>query len=466
MRPMNCREAENWMDRLLDEAGLDHASTRSAALDRHLSGCAACRRQWEILTLAESALRIPQPVAAPASSLSDFRTRLAIENQRSVAGQPKWPVWLRLGAPMGGLAAALAVTVIVIMQPSRPPRPAGLPDPARSATGLPVVPTPPDSGARDAAPERAPTVLPRTRLRSAAGGVPGVQAAPNRRPSSAASRPVRLARGPAGLTAAAWPEGLARRAADEMPPEFGVSPALLTALRRNVVLRGAQVTLGMFVDELSQVADVPVQLDASLDNVTVVLNETEQPLWKAIQGMAQQASLEVVPQENSLVLRPVSVETPMVKGSRGLADKQGGGSLELNPRGQAQSLGLATTPGGLGGGAPAPPFAGGGGGGFGPGSPPAGPRAGLPQAPGGGSRRAGAAQGKVGMQGEVDRRVWPACWGVLPEREFEPPSRDEVASGRMTVPAEPPDGLERRAAPNPAAKAGRPQPTTPGPQRR
>lgn len=70
---MKCLQAENWMDLALD-AGLEGGQEASSLglppgwrvmLDAHLSTCSRCRTQWELLRVAEQALRVPQPVVPP-----------------------------------------------------------------------------------------------------------------------------------------------------------------------------------------------------------------------------------------------------------------------------------------------------------------------------------------------------------------------------------------------------------------
>ncbi len=129
---MNCRTAERWMDRVLDD---DPVGARMAELELHLQACSRCRSQWQALRAAEVALRMPQASPAPEGLLADFRRRLA-EEENLPAGPASTPAptrprrdWLRWIWPTGsiaaaGMAAALAVNFNLQSVFQEPPRPA------------------------------------------------------------------------------------------------------------------------------------------------------------------------------------------------------------------------------------------------------------------------------------------------------------------------------------------------------
>lgn len=121
---MNCRQAENWMDAVLDAGALDEQAGADQALpvrsraefDAHLAQCPTCSRQWNLLRTAEAALRVPRPVQAPAGLLGEFRQRVAQEAATSApAAKPHREdrPWLRWLWPMGSLAAATAALALV-----------------------------------------------------------------------------------------------------------------------------------------------------------------------------------------------------------------------------------------------------------------------------------------------------------------------------------------------------------------
>src|SRR5688572_23061073 len=103
---MTCRHAMQWMDAFLDgEASVEARREKFAA---HLERCAECRRQWNVLRAAESALRAPRPVPAPEGLLQEFRRVLAAEGSEprtSAAPDPRG--FLRWLLPAGAFAAAL-----------------------------------------------------------------------------------------------------------------------------------------------------------------------------------------------------------------------------------------------------------------------------------------------------------------------------------------------------------------------
>lgn len=96
------------------------------------------------------------------------------------------------------------------------------------------------------------------------------------------------------------------------PVEFEVSPAVLLALRRQVTLRSNAGQVQQLADELSQAADVQVHVDPSISGrqVSATTNPEQQevPLWFALQSVAQQARLEIVPVDNQLMLKAAEPE--------------------------------------------------------------------------------------------------------------------------------------------------------------
>jgi len=131
---MKCGQAEKWMDAALDElsGGTDFVpagwtAQRRAELEMHLSGCAACRAQWEVLRSAEAVLRVPKPVPPPESLLADFRQRLAAEERREERPAQRdarrgygWRWLWPLGSVAAAGVAAAAVFVLNIQAPMTP----------------------------------------------------------------------------------------------------------------------------------------------------------------------------------------------------------------------------------------------------------------------------------------------------------------------------------------------------------
>ncbi len=110
-----------------------------------------------------------------------------------------------------------------------------------------------------------------------------------------------------------------------------VSPALVTALQRPVSLnqRGPESVLTV-LGRLSREADIEVQLEGKVSQLALSLQSPVQPqrkkdealaekargadasqvpLWVALQSVAQQGKLQVVPEENRLVLRPIEAKS-------------------------------------------------------------------------------------------------------------------------------------------------------------
>jgi hypothetical protein len=140
---MKCVQAERLMDAALDElSGSKGIGTaRRADLDLHLSSCARCRAQWEVLRVAEVALRAPRPVAAPDWLLADFRSRLAQESTSQVrAEKPRSGSWAWLW-PFGTLTAAGAAAAAVVVFGMVPP-PQGPTQSGATPLGTRLVPPP------------------------------------------------------------------------------------------------------------------------------------------------------------------------------------------------------------------------------------------------------------------------------------------------------------------------------------
>jgi hypothetical protein len=165
---MNCRQAQKWMDAACDEP---LTGARAAALDAHLAACPACAQQWRLLRMAEAALRLPQPVAAPEGMLAEFRRRVAAEaaQQDARPARPR-PFWMWPAASFGAAAALGALVLSTGLYPGG----------ARLATAPPIVPPAPRAPEPFAA-------APGPMLTPALGS--GREAPPARTPLRAARRP-------------------------------------------------------------------------------------------------------------------------------------------------------------------------------------------------------------------------------------------------------------------------------------
>lgn len=120
------------MDRVLDE---NPVGRRRAELELHLEACPRCRCQWQALQAAETALRTPQAAPVPDGLLSDFRRRLAEEenlpsrpasfppaSQQDRRGWLRW-IWPAGSVAAAGMAAALAVSFNLQSVFQEPPHP-------------------------------------------------------------------------------------------------------------------------------------------------------------------------------------------------------------------------------------------------------------------------------------------------------------------------------------------------------
>jgi hypothetical protein len=208
--------------------------------------------------------------------------------------------------------------------------------------------------------------------------------------------------------------------------ELDVSPAVLAALQRPVDLQTEGLPVREVMVQLAEVADVPVKVDWKVPQLTVSVQEAGAPLWRVLENVAKQGSLEIYPQDNYLVLRPAEPRTSRFRGAVARSPGQspaGGGhaptarnksELELGVPTQ-EARGASRYPKGLSG--PA-----------GPSGPPGLPGlAGPPGAPG---------PAAVLQQVDLpDRAVWPSEWGTLPERGFALPRPEDLPASVAEAPA-------------------------------
>ena len=75
---MDCMEARDWMFRLMDK---ELAGSEKAALERHLSGCPSCAREYRILTLPGRIVRALPPIEVSPFFYSALKARLRGEAQ-------------------------------------------------------------------------------------------------------------------------------------------------------------------------------------------------------------------------------------------------------------------------------------------------------------------------------------------------------------------------------------------------
>lgn len=387
---MNCRQVDKLMDLALDQGRGTEGLTgdRKAHFDAHLASCAQCRAQWEVIRMADAALRTPKPVPAPQGMLAEFRQRLAQEETvREIRQTSRFMPWLWPVASFAAAGAAAALVFGLNLAPGGAPfsRPHSRPveraqqAPSDLNSFVPTSPphnsideplakrneTPPHgaetlgtTGNPSSAAARAKahdTASPRTALNTPAPITkpqkPTVMAlavpAPHfdfsdrkrgllRKPTD--DRVVREnlakdrgegARSPAdGLSLGFGGGGDATmfRRRDEraetagipialeantqqvqsevLPPEFNVSPAVLTALRRDVDVKVDTVPVREALAQLTERADVVVRLDPAVQPQRVSVRQAGAPLWVALQSVAQQARLKIYPEDNHLVLRP------------------------------------------------------------------------------------------------------------------------------------------------------------------
>jgi hypothetical protein len=318
---MKCRQAEQWMDALLDgELAESRLAVAREGLRRHCAGCARCQAQWETLRTAESALRAPRPVSPPPGILLDLRHRLAEESGLRPSRRPaRAPLgWL---VPAGGFAAVCAAGALFfgplghLLSPPppvasgmgtgvaiAPTHPAGpTPDPNRTAMGGPVRP----DGPAVTAPERDPgaRATPTPDVPGAAGVDPGrlahrESASPTRDPFAGSPD------APGGTHPDATPEapgvenfeGLERIAP-------GVSPSLLAALQKPIDAKYRRVELAAVLPELTAKAHVIINQERDFAFVPVTVSEKRKPLWKVLQSVARSANLVISPKGDEILLR-------------------------------------------------------------------------------------------------------------------------------------------------------------------
>lgn len=473
---MNCRQADKWIDQSLDEALHPAQKVR---LETHLESCPRCRREWEVLRAADVALRAPRPVRAPEGMLAEFRQRVAQEEaHRELRHAPRhtpWP-WFWPVASFAAAGAAAAVVIGFNLLPSQEtvqsPVPAPRPEvmaksgrgraPEISGSG-PALPAPveprvpkvragadrrpgPGNPAGAAIAKAAPPVIRTPVFPDAAAGAqpapvsPRMAAGERRRNLPGNSTRLFLEAGPAAATAPGSSGGARERArftqperevpriaADHgpllagrgpegpatgpvalglevqevqsalLPPEFNVSPAVLTALRRDVEVKVETTPVREALKQITEAADVVVRVDDSVQPLRVTVEQEGAPLWVALQSVARQGRLQIVAEENQLVLRPAAKEEKMEGGAPPLVRsvRKGAEAAPAPP----QSLGKVNS-------ALKPPV------------PP------VPAAP--------AARGQAGPV--PDRTVWPATWGTLPERGFQPPAPEELPPSVANLP--------------------------------
>lgn len=500
---MKCRQVEQWMDAALDEGGAGLAPRRRAELDQHLHACPQCRGQWEVLRQAESALRVPRPAPAPDGMLLEFRRRLAAEP--APAPRPSFWTWV---FPVGSLAAAGAAAAVMIAMGVHVTTPTsktvnlpGVPGPQAKAPAPPieqhfydlteksVAASPARPSAQpDTAAKKRPAARrirpeePRTRMAKADDRVtslslarPDVYRHTDRAAGGGSLETVRESL-VTGHPAPPFAGGRAlvafsRDAYTADSPEVNVSPAVLTALNRTVEVAARSASVQQVAQQLALEADVQLQVDPSAAQLRVSVTEDQAPLWKALESVAKQQRLEIVPVENHLVLMRVDradkaktliekepreavvAKMPrqrtegavMAKSVKDLQEKRLAPSEAAVARKPAdprvrlgQNLDVTRQQGGFGGSAQA-------GAAPGPAAPavtkpapagPAGPRALTrnehpaapdarphPEAPAPTGLRALATNG---LADHPDRAVWPAAWGTLPERGFTPIAPEEL----------------------------------------
>ncbi len=126
---LNCRRALKALPEILDDGGSD---ALRAAVEEHLHGCPACRRErealsrsWELLDAVRAPAAGPQFTAAVMTRVRASDTRGALP-RRATAGPGIRSWWL---APAGAMAlvALLVVSALVTWThrpPGRPPTPA------------------------------------------------------------------------------------------------------------------------------------------------------------------------------------------------------------------------------------------------------------------------------------------------------------------------------------------------------
>lgn len=456
---MTCRQAMQWMDAFLDgEASAEGRRERFAA---HLERCAACSGQWNALRLAESALRAPRPVPAPEGLLQDFRRALAAAEPRQgrAIAPPAFGAFLRWLLPAGAFAAAVLLLLAIPRGAFVPPRSAQ-PTGPEMARAQPPPAT--DEPIRDsiAAPEPVPPPVappygyerPPDSARPAAVRQPVSARAEGRQGSASRRSRQTMMKGPDARSAAAprrderaLPElsfatrerlaaprgGLGEMPAggsggvsipsvttaygDTLPPEFDVSPALLTALQRPVETEGRASTVQAAVRELSLYADIVVEVDSIAGQRPVAMEQGERPLWQALEAVARQGSLQVYPVDNQLVLRAFPARAAVMARAKRLEDAPRPAppvAPERRLAVRAQAAGGARGPAGAS-------------------------KAIAPRGPAEGLEPPAAVRPSpqslyhlrtvdAANAARPDPSVWPALWGTLPERGFVPPTPEDL----------------------------------------
>ncbi len=79
-----------------------------AALERHLAGCASCRREWELEQVLAGALKMPSPVLPP----PDFAARLLAQTQEEKSRESKQRLWSFLPKLSYGTAGAFGFVLL------------------------------------------------------------------------------------------------------------------------------------------------------------------------------------------------------------------------------------------------------------------------------------------------------------------------------------------------------------------
>ncbi len=120
---MNCRRAADCMDAALDLAAGGAPAHLDPQVEAHFHACTACRRQWQVLVAAETALRAPRPVPAPADMLAEFQRRVRLEEAAPKAdpGSSPWRWLWPTGAVAGAALAGFLVlnTQMALLPPAR-----------------------------------------------------------------------------------------------------------------------------------------------------------------------------------------------------------------------------------------------------------------------------------------------------------------------------------------------------------
>lgn len=112
---MNCAEAVAWLHLYMDgRLGVDQL----AQLDRHLAACPSCRHERELLETLREALATQDLVAEPEQLSRQIMARVAAYEVRRAARPGRVAVQVRDVAWRLGLALALVVLALEVLQPS------------------------------------------------------------------------------------------------------------------------------------------------------------------------------------------------------------------------------------------------------------------------------------------------------------------------------------------------------------